>query len=227
LWREFFYLVAYKTSNFDRIEGNSICRQIAWNDDSELLAAWTEGRTGYPWIDAVMGQLREEGWIHHLARHAVACFLTRGDLWQSWVAGAKVFDHLLLDADWSLNNANWMWLSCSAFFHQYFRVYSPITFPKKYPNHVAYIKRFVPALQQFPDEYILQPWKAPLSEQKKAQCVIGLNYPHPIVDHDTAKTKNISLMKIAFTKPSSGGKSEEDSDNEQPKRKQKKIKTNK
>lgn len=37
-----------------------------------------------------MTQLREEGWIHHLARHAVACFLTRGDLWLSWEEGMKV-----------------------------------------------------------------------------------------------------------------------------------------
>ena len=58
-----------------------------------------------------MTQLRQEGWIHHLARHAVACFLTRGDLWQSWEAGAATFEHLLLDADWSINSGNWMWLS--------------------------------------------------------------------------------------------------------------------
>ena len=50
-----------------------------------------------------MTQLREEGWLHHLARHAVACFLTRGDLWQSWEKGAAVFDELLLDADPALN----------------------------------------------------------------------------------------------------------------------------
>ena len=52
--------------------------------------AWEEGRTGYPYIDAIMTQLKMEGWIHHLARHSVACFLTRGDLYQSWEAGAKV-----------------------------------------------------------------------------------------------------------------------------------------
>ncbi len=46
-----------------------------------------KGQTGFPWIDAIMAQLREEGWIHHLARHAVACFLTRGDLWISWEDG--------------------------------------------------------------------------------------------------------------------------------------------
>ena len=59
--------------------------------------------------------------MHHLARHSVACFLTRGDLYQSWEVGARVFDKYLIDADWALNNANWMWLSCSSFFYQYFR----------------------------------------------------------------------------------------------------------
>ena len=56
------------------------------------LQAWAEGRTGYPFIDAIMTQLRREGWIHHLARHAVACFLTRGDLFISWEEGMKVGD---------------------------------------------------------------------------------------------------------------------------------------
>ena len=65
-----------------------------------LLTAWKEGRTGYPFVDAIMTQLKNEGWIHHLARHSVACFLTRGDLWVSWEEGLKVFDELLLDADW-------------------------------------------------------------------------------------------------------------------------------
>lgn len=49
-----------------------------------------------------------------------------------WTKGRDVFDKLLLDADWSINNANWMWLSASSFFYQYHRVYSPITFAKKY-----------------------------------------------------------------------------------------------
>lgn len=102
----------------------------------------------YPFIDAVMTQLRTEGWIHHLARHAVACFLTRGDLWQHWEAGAAVFDELLLDADWSLNSANWMWLSASAFFHQYFRVYSPIAFGKKTDPEGLYIKKYLPVLRK-------------------------------------------------------------------------------
>lgn len=67
-----------------------ICLQIPWDQNPEALAKWAEGRTGFPWIDAIMTQLRQEGWIHHLARHAVACFLTRGDLWISWESGMKV-----------------------------------------------------------------------------------------------------------------------------------------
>lgn len=54
-----------------------------------------QGQTGFPWIDAIMTQLRQEGWIHHLARHAVACFLTRGDLWISWEEGMKVNNNFL------------------------------------------------------------------------------------------------------------------------------------
>ena len=118
LWREFYYAAALGTPNFGKMVGNPICRQVPWGADAQLLAAWEEGRTGYPWIDAAMTQLRQQGWLHHLARHAVACFLTRGDLWQSWERGAEVFDRLLLDADPALNNGNWMWLSASAFFHQ-------------------------------------------------------------------------------------------------------------
>ena len=72
------------------MEGNPICVQIPWDLNPEALAKWAEGRTGFPWIDAIMAQLRQEGWIHHLARHAVACFLTRGDLWISWEEGMKV-----------------------------------------------------------------------------------------------------------------------------------------
>ena len=78
-----------------------------------------------------MTQLREEGWIHHLARHAVACFLTRGDLWVSWEEGLKVFDELLLDADWSVNAGTWLWLSCSSFFQQFFHCYCPVRFGRK------------------------------------------------------------------------------------------------
>jgi cryptochrome len=146
LWREFFYLQSYLTVNFDKMENNPSCRQIPWERNNFVIEAWKMGRTGFPFIDAIMTQLRIEGWIHHLARHMVACFLTRGDLWQHWEEGVKVFDLFLLDSDWALNNANWQWLSCSNFFYQYFRVYSPIAFGKKTDPRGEYIRKWLPQL---------------------------------------------------------------------------------
>lgn len=65
----------------------------------------------------------------------------------SWVKGVETFDRLLIDADWALNNGNWMWLSASSFFYQYFRVYSPITFGQKYDPRGQYVRRFLPVLK--------------------------------------------------------------------------------
>ena len=180
------------------MEGNSVSRQIPWGEDKERLEAWAEGRTGFPYIDAIMTQLRKEGWIHHLARHSVACFLTRGDLWQSWVKGQHVFEELLLDADWSLNAGNWMWLSASAFFHQYFRCYSPIAFGKKTDKDGAYIRKYLPIFKKFPAKYIYEPWDAPLAVQKAAGCIIGTDYPRPIVKHDVVVKENMAKMKAAY-----------------------------
>ena len=110
------------------MQGNPRCRQIQWDSNEIFLNAWKNGETGYPFIDAIMLQLKHDGWIHHLARHAVACFLTRGDLYQSWTEGVKIFDIYLLDDDYALNNANWQWLSCSNFFYQVIQVIYLISF---------------------------------------------------------------------------------------------------
>ncbi|RWS10201.1 cryptochrome-2-like protein [Dinothrombium tinctorium] len=198
LWREFFYANAALTPNFDKMVGNPICKQIEWDKNDEHLKAWKEGRTGYPFIDAIMIQLKTEGWIHHLARHAVACFLTRGDLWISWEDGLKVFEEYLLDADWSLNAGNWLWLSASAFFHQYFRVYSPISFGKKTDPNGDFIRKYIPVLRRFPKEHIYEPWKAPKFVQQNCKCLIGVDYPKPIVDHETVRKINLSKMAKAY-----------------------------
>lgn len=69
-----------------------------------------------------------------------------------------------------------MWLSASAFFHQYYRVYSPIVFGKKTDKRGEYIKKYLPQLKKFPAEYIYEPWKAPVSVQKAAGCIIGIEF---------------------------------------------------
>ncbi|KAK2523662.1 Cry1 [Columba livia] len=198
LWREFFYTAATNNPRFDKMEGNPICVQIPWDKNPEALAKWAEGRTGFPWIDAIMTQLRQEGWIHHLARHAVACFLTRGDLWISWEEGVKVFEELLLDADWSVNAGSWMWLSCSSFFQQFFHCYCPVGFGRRTDPNGDYIRRYLPVLRGFPAKYIYDPWNAPESIQKAAKCIIGVNYPKPMVNHAEASRLNIERMKQIY-----------------------------
>nr|XP_040019145.1 cryptochrome-2 isoform X1 [Gasterosteus aculeatus aculeatus] len=198
LWREFFYTAATNNPNFDRMEANPICVQIPWDQNPEALAKWAEGRTGFPWIDAIMTQLRQEGWIHHLARHAVACFLTRGDLWISWESGMKVFEELLLDADWSVNAGSWMWLSCSAFFQQFFHCYCPVGFGRRTDPSGDYIRRYIPMLKDYPDRYIYEPWNAPQSVQKAANCVVGVDYPKPMINHAEGSRLNIERMKQVY-----------------------------
>ncbi|XP_013195022.2 cryptochrome-1 [Amyelois transitella] len=199
LWREFFYCAATRNPNFDRMEGNPICVQIPWEKNQEALVKWAGGKTGFPWIDAIMIQLREEGWIHHLARHAVACFLTRGDLWISWEEGMKVFDELLLDADWSVNAGMWMWLSCSSFFQQFFHCYCPVRFGRKTDPNGDFIRRYIPALKNMPTRYIHEPWVAPESVQQAARCIIGRDYPLPMVDHNKVSQINIERIKQVYS----------------------------
>uniref|UniRef100_A0A8C4IXK0 Cryptochrome-1-like n=1 Tax=Dromaius novaehollandiae TaxID=8790 RepID=A0A8C4IXK0_DRONO len=195
LWREFFYTVAAATPNFTKMSGNPICLQINWYEDAERLHKWKTAQTGFPWIDAIMTQLRQEGWIHHLARHAAACFLTRGDLWISWEEGMKVFEEMLLDADYSINAGNWMWLSASAFFHQYTRIFCPVRFGKRTDPEGQYIRKYLPILKNFPSKYIYEPWTASEEEQKEAGCIIGQDYPFPMVNHKEVSDHNLQLMK--------------------------------
>lgn len=202
LFREMFYILSVSVPNWDKAEGNSMCKQMPWGEDNELLAAWTEGRTGYPFIDALMRQLVTTGWMHHLGRHAVACFLTRGDLWQHWTAGRDVFDKYLLDGDWALNNGNWLWLAGVApFSSPYFRVYDPCPGPKSSLNAEQtgdFVRHFVPELKDMPAQYVYQPWKAPAGVQQKAGCIIGKDYPAPIVDHKVAKDANLARFKAVL-----------------------------
>ena len=181
-------------------------------DDSEKeiwFQRWAEGRTGFPWIDAIMRQLRSEGWIHHLARHSVACFLTRGGAYISWERGAEVFEELLLDHEVACNSGNWQWLSCTAFFAQFYRCYSPVAFGKKWDPEGEYVRRYVPELRAFPKKWIYEPHKAPIQDQKRAGVRVdgdgtekerdGLRlYPKPMFDFARQRDICIQGLKTAY-----------------------------
>ncbi|KAA8492373.1 Cryptochrome-2 [Porphyridium purpureum] len=202
-WREQYALLGYTVPNFDRMEGNELCRQILWDESPDLVAAWAAGKTGYPFLDACMRQLVTEGWMHHNARLVAACFLTRGDLWQSWEIGAAVFEKYLIDYDWSSNVGNWLWASCSAFYHDYHDVLSP----KKEKWHGKsllstkdFIRKYVPELARYRDDRLNFPYSVPRRFQEEFGCVIGKDYPKPIVKHEEAYRRNRILMKRAFVR---------------------------
>jgi cryptochrome len=207
---------------------NSFCRFIPWhlpskvNHETKLATGeyhidspqaeewfqrWKYGRTGFPWIDALMRQLRQEGWVHHLGRHAVACFLTRGGCYISWERGAEVFEEWLIDHETACNAGNWQWLSCTAFFAQFYRCYSPIAFPKKWDKEGKFVKRYVPELKSLDSKYIYTPWDAPIADQKKAGVRIHGDgkeeqegvYPKPMFDFNERRNICIEGMKKAYT----------------------------
>lgn len=215
---------------FGQTYGNSQCRFIPWHLPSKIdissglitgeymvdnaqaetyFQRWREGRTGFPWIDALMRQLKHEGWIHHLGRHAVACFLTRGGCYIDWERGAEVFEEWLIDHEAACNIGNWQWLSCTAFYAQFYRCYSPIAFPQKWDKEGNFVRKFVPELEKFPQKYIYEPWKAPIADQKKWGCVIKGDgseaevdghkaYPKPMFDFPTQRDICLDGMKNAY-----------------------------
>lgn len=213
LWRDYFYTVASQNGpHFDRMQGNRICLQVPWRKDTISLMKWAEGKTGFPWIDSIQTQLRQEGWVHPVARHATICFLTRGGLWISWEEGMHVFDEMLLDADWSLNAGSCMWMSCSSFFQSHLHAtYCPVNFGRKVDPNADYIRKYVPVLRNYPIQYIHEPWKAPLTVQQKAKCIIGKNYPLPMIDHVKAARVNMSRMRRVLASLANDGCSSEQS----------------
>ena len=182
LLREFAFLIGSSSPKFDVMYGNPVCIQLPWDENEHYLQAWREGKTGYPWIDAIIRQVRQEGWAHFLARQSIAVFLTRGYLWVSWVHGKEFFQEFMLDFELPVSSVCWMQSSCSGFFCNQVESYDPGLVGKQMDMEGHYIKSYVPELRDFPAEYIHQPWKAPMYIQKEAGCVIGQDYPNPIVE---------------------------------------------
>lgn len=229
LFRDMYFAAqAALGAKFHQTAMNPYCRFIPWHlpskrdhstglttgeyhVDSEQADIWFKrwkfGVTGFPWIDALMRQLREEGWIHHLGRHSVACFLTRGGCYIDWERGAEVFEEWLLDHEPACNAGNWQWLSCTAFFAQYYRCYSPVSFGQKWDKQGNFVRRWVPELKNLDAKYIYEPWKAPIQDQKKAGVRVtgdGLNdakdgtYPKPMFDFSERRNACIQAMKKAY-----------------------------
>ena len=182
LLREFAYCVAFNSPKFDQMIGNKLCIQLPWDQKPEYEKRFLEANTGFPWIDAVINQCRTEGWAHYVARKSLAIFLTRGYLWVSWVFGREFFQDVMLDYEMPVSAVCWMQDSCSGFFTDTIESLDPIEIGRKMDPNGEYIKRYLPKLKDFPAEHIHAPWLASIDVQEKAGCVIGEDYPMPIVE---------------------------------------------
>jgi deoxyribodipyrimidine photo-lyase len=195
-WRDFYAHVlltnpgnahhAYRR-DFDALE---------WEDDEEAFDAWREGRTGFPVVDAGMRQLRERGWLHNRARLIAGSFLTK-DLHIDWRRGEAHFMTLLVDGDEASNNGNWQWISSvgvdpAPYFR---RMYNPGAQQERHDPAGSYVRRWVPELRDVPLAKLAEPWTMTEEEQEAAGCVIGRDYPDPIVDHKQERERAMARYR--------------------------------
>jgi deoxyribodipyrimidine photo-lyase len=155
-----------------------------WRDDEDAVAAWKDGRTGYPVVDAAMRQLRREGWMHNRARLLVASFLTK-HLYVDWRIGAWHFMDWLVDGDLANNFASWQWVAGTGMDTRPNRVFNPLTQAERFDPDAGYVRRFVPELAGLPDDLVHVPWEA--AGGLFASEADG--YPPPIVDHREARAR--------------------------------------
>jgi deoxyribodipyrimidine photo-lyase len=197
-WRDFYHQLIYHHPRNARSEMQDRYRgKIRWSYARRSFDAWCEGRTGFPLVDAGMRQLRREGFMHNRARLVVGSFLTK-DLGIDWRWGERWFMRWLLDGDEANNNGNWQWIaSVGADPAPVFRrIYNPARHAERYDPEGAYVRRYVPELRDVPDEHLGEPWRMSSELQRECGCVIGEDYPDPIVDHRAAREAALARYRV-------------------------------
>jgi deoxyribodipyrimidine photo-lyase len=160
------------------------------------FAAWCDGRTGYPLVDAAMAQINQTGYMHNRLRMVTASFLTK-DLGIDWRRGEAYFALQLNDYDLASNNGGWHWASSSGCDAQpYFRIFNPITQSRKFDPRGQFIRRYLPQLAALPDALIHAPWLARPGELQAAGVALGRDYPAPVVDHDQARAETLERYAV-------------------------------
>ena len=198
-WRDFYAHVLRHFPRNARSEHQARYRAtMRWSHARREFDAWREGRTGYPLVDAAMRQLQREGWMHNRARLVAGSFLTK-DLGIDWRWGERWFMRLLIDGDEANNNGNWQWIASVGVDTQppYRRIYNPALHQQRFDPDGRYVRRHVPELRGVPDGYLAEPWTMPPHVQEQAGCVIGRDYPAPIVDHLEARREALERYAAA------------------------------
>lgn len=199
VWRDFYVSIL---ANFPHVAVSAFKPEydaIRWETGPEaqtLFAAWCDGRTGYPLVDAAMAQINQTGYMHNRLRMVVGSFLVK-DLGLDWRWGERYFAEHLNDFDLSANNGGWQWVASSGCDAQpYFRIFNPISQSEKFDAEGKFIRRYLPQLAALPNKSIHAPWRALPLELQAAGITLGGNYPLPVVQHDEARAKTLERYAV-------------------------------
>ena len=200
IWRDFYFQVLHHRP--DVANGAAFKPQfdrIAWVDGPRgqaLFAAWCEGRTGYPLVDAAMIQINTTGFMHNRLRMVTASFLSK-DLGVDWRLGERYFAERLNDYDLSANNGGWQWASSSGCDAQpWFRIFNPVTQSERFDAEGAFIRRYLPTLAKLSNRSIHAPWLASAAELQQAGVTLDHDYPRPIVDHAVERAATLARYAV-------------------------------
>lgn len=197
IWRDFYISILFHYPKVLRTAFRPAFRSIQWEDNPAALAAWQQGRTGYPVVDAGMRELLATGWMHNRARMLTASFLTK-NLLVDWRKGEEWFMRHLLDGDPAANNGGWQWTAGTGTdAAPYFRVFNPVLQGRKFDPDGAYVRRWVPELASVPDAYIHSPWEMPDEVRKQVGWRGVTSYPAPIVDLAFSRERALAAYAVA------------------------------
>ncbi len=199
VWRDFYFMILHHNPHVVGGAFKPEYDRIAWEEGAAAdadFAAWCEGRTGYPLVDAAMLQLNQTGYMHNRLRMVTACFLIK-DLGIDWRRGEAYFARQLNDFDLAANNGGWQWASSSGCDAQpYFRIFNPITQSEKFDPEGKFIKRYLPQLAKLDAKHVHAPWLAPEMTLQMAGVTLGANYPRPVVAHDEARKRTLERYAV-------------------------------
>lgn len=185
-WREFSADQLWHRCDAARADLLPNLTGLRWDSPGDRLAAWQQGRTGYPLVDAGMRQLLAEGWMHNRVRMVAASFLIK-DLHLPWQLGARWFMWRLRDGDLASNSLNWQWVAGSGSdAAPYFRIFNPVSQGLRFDPDGDYVRRYVPELAHLPGTSAHTPW----------DTLDGYahGYPERIVDHATERAEALARL---------------------------------
>lgn len=195
IWRDFFIHILHHYPEARSRSFREKYRELPWRNDPDQFAAWCEGQTGYPVVDAPMRQLAQTGWISNRARMIVASFLVK-DLLIDWRWGERWFMQQLVDGEPANNNGNWQWVAGTGTdAAPYFRIFNPVSQGEKHDPDGAYVRQWIPELANVETGFVHKPWRMSVTQQRNAGCIIGQDYPAPIVDHQKAREAALAAYK--------------------------------